>query len=136
MRSHASLAVMAAVLSLTTFTAARADRISPDRVVPFLDIAPKQHTLGAVKMLKSTESLNSEDRKRGVVFSYAHLTPGSNTGKLSIEGSTGTLSIERQSETKSRMRMPAFVVAIPEPTTIVLLATGMLGLVGAVRRRL
>jgi hypothetical protein len=132
MRSHVKLATAAIVLSISTFSTARADRIRTDQVAPMLDSITNEHSLHATKSPANPtlpESLNSDSRADGCVFSFAQ-------GVRSSAKDIGALSTERRREDDGRMHLPGFVVSIPEPMTIVLMATGLLGVVGVVRRRI
>src|SRR3990172_3536654 len=128
MRSHLKLTIAATVLSISIFGNARANRISTDSISPVLHAVTNEQPLLVPQNLTLTEPLNGECDNGGCVFSYVQ------DMKASAK-SVGDLSIERRREDAGRMRLPGFVVSIPEPMTIVLLATGLLGLGGIVRRK-
>lgn len=129
MRLHLKLTVPAVVLLMSTFSTAHADRIRTDQVAPMPDLITIEHSLYTAKDLPSPESLNSDSGTGGdCVFSFSQDVRGTSKG-------VGALSIERHRDDVGRMHLPGFAVSIPEPMTIVLMATGLLGLAGVVRRR-
>lgn len=129
-RSRRRLTVAAGLLLIGTFSSARADQIGPSKVAALADSATKEQALGAPQSFMQTlpESFNGEQGNSGVVFSYAQ-------SRTTSVKSADTLSIEALREDAGRMHMPGFADAVPEPTTIVLLATGALGLGVVIRRR-
>ena len=132
MSSHVKFAFFAAVIVMSTVTAARADRIDSHRAAPIIDRLTKEKPLQLVPTELGTLALpqldDVESRSGSFVLS-AKALGGS-------DKSPGAFSVDRQRDDADRMRLPAFVVSIPEPMTIALMATGLLGLGAALRKRI
>jgi len=118
MAGHSKSILAAILLAFCAFVTARADRITTDqlnRINSKLAELQPLHLGGA--------DLRS-------------LSLGAKDSALSSAAKSGALTTDRLREDHDRMRLPAFVVSIPEPLTLALMATGLLGLGAALRKRL
>lgn len=131
MSSHVKFVFFAAVIVMSMFTGVRADRIDSHRATPIIDRLTKEKPLQLAPTELGTLALPQSDdvESRSGSFVLSGKALGG-SGK-----SPGALSVDRHRDDADRMRLPAFVVSIPEPMTIVLMATGLLGLGAALRKR-